>query len=206
MYLAGVCSSLDINIGGILLTLHADDLANHQNASTQCPWHFDDAARQLCDRQPHDSTLHCSPSKRARFLAYCVLLASLMRPALFTKGSHTVLEDFSLTSSRSAATTSTCSQQCPVSVVNAAAGMQVASLASLYSLEARACGRAGQTFFRTKDTKPLSSEGRKQVSSRILVAARNETPHPAPWSSPNPTREVGMVTVTPGFITQHTKT
>ena len=43
--------------------------------------------------------------------------------------------------------------------------MQVAALAGVYGLEARACGRAGQTFFRTPDTKALDAEGEAQAWS-----------------------------------------
>ncbi len=41
--------------------------------------------------------------------------------------------------------------------------MQVAALAKLYGLEARACGRAGQTFFRTAETRPLDADGQAQA-------------------------------------------
>ncbi|KAK9840070.1 hypothetical protein WJX74_002903 [Apatococcus lobatus] len=51
---------------------------------------------------------------------------------------------------------------------------QVAALANLYALEARACGRAGQTFFKTLNTKPLSSED--QIQAKRLLACSFRPP------------------------------
>ncbi|KAK9864499.1 hypothetical protein WJX84_001425 [Apatococcus fuscideae] len=47
---------------------------------------------------------------------------------------------------------------------------QVAALASIYNLEARACGRAGQTFFRTPETQPLDAEGDVQAGRLLLCS------------------------------------
>ena len=40
-------------------------------------------------------------------------------------------------------------------------------MAGVYGLEARACGRTGQTFFRTDSTKPLDDAGHAKVISGI---------------------------------------
>ena len=42
---------------------------------------------------------------------------------------------------------------------------QAAAVAALFGLEARSCGRIGQTFFRTASTAPLGLQGKEQVSS-----------------------------------------
>ena len=42
-------------------------------------------------------------------------------------------------------------------------------MAALYGLEARACGRAGQTLFRTGRSGPLTPEGQAQARGPPLI-------------------------------------
>ncbi|KAK9906899.1 hypothetical protein WJX75_009914 [Coccomyxa subellipsoidea] len=56
--------------------------------------------------------------------------------------------------------------------------LQVRALAAVYGLEPRACGRTGQTLFRTERTGALTNEGLAQVQRLLACSVPSGKPTP----------------------------
>ena len=56
--------------------------------------------------------------------------------------------------------------------------LQVRALAAVYGLEPRACGRRGQTLFRTDNAGLPSADGQAQVHAQALCRCSPSLPHP----------------------------
>ncbi|CAL8462445.1 g1978 [Coccomyxa elongata] len=56
--------------------------------------------------------------------------------------------------------------------------LQVRALAAIYGLEARACGRTGQTLFKTDRAGPLTTEGCAQVQRLLACSIPSGKPTP----------------------------